>query len=539
MAFALCLVLSPNSAAQVVGTPYIPMANPCAVLPTAPTGSDVSRCGAGTVNLSVSGAGAGESYRWYSSASSETPLASGATYNPNISATTNYYVAKYNITTDCETAANQRLKITATVNPVPSAGTISGGTLLITGSTLQLSNTVAGGNWSSSSPAVATINSAGLVEGIAAGTATITYTVTGTGGCTNTTTHTVTVVSIPSTPGGGSLSGKVCFDIAENNSGGNCGEISDRMVNKVDFTTQNVHTYTFTKGTGTVQNVSYVIQDPEGVLAPSQALSGELHNGVMSAGSRSLTLTFKTDLNSPNAVPKIYERTRNQAAKVIIHIIYNNGTTDVSLSLTLSIQDCACCGAYIASGVWRAFMCHNLGANESLDPFTPAIGLHGAHYQWGRKDPVATAPTSSQPNGAIIGTWSDAIPAGYFGDNTNSGTITKKSEYDPCPNGYRVPSSTEWSGVYAYNTRTNKGGSWTSGSAATSGAMFGPALLIPTALERGAGGTAYYYNRGTYWVNTKVDATYAGSPSIDRNDGLNWGHSGRYMGYVIRCIAEK
>ncbi|WP_260208153.1 hypothetical protein [Elizabethkingia anophelis] len=43
------------------------------------------------------------------------------------------------------------------------------------------------------------------------------------------------------------------------------------------------------------------------------------------------------------------------------------------------------CGAYIASGVWKAFMCHNLESNISDNPFTPNAVIHGAKYQWGHK----------------------------------------------------------------------------------------------------------------------------------------------------------
>jgi hypothetical protein len=39
------------------------------------------------------------------------------------------------------------------------------------------------------------------------------------------------------------------------------------------------------------------------------------------------------------------------------------------------------CGAYVAAGVWKQFMCHNLGADASLDPFTPVQGIHGNLYQ--------------------------------------------------------------------------------------------------------------------------------------------------------------
>ncbi len=80
----------------------------------------------------------------------------------------------YTLPTGCATITP------VTVNPAPTAGTISGSTSVCTGLGVTLASTVSGGTWSSSNPAVATADaSSGLVTGVVAGTSTITYTVTG------------------------------------------------------------------------------------------------------------------------------------------------------------------------------------------------------------------------------------------------------------------------------------------------------------------------------------------------------------------------
>ncbi len=60
------------------------------------------------------------------------------------------------------------------------------------GSTITLTNSISGGSWSSSNTSKATVNSAGVVTGVSAGSATITYTVTSSG-CSTSVTTTITV----------------------------------------------------------------------------------------------------------------------------------------------------------------------------------------------------------------------------------------------------------------------------------------------------------------------------------------------------------
>lgn len=68
--------------------------------------------------------------------------------------------------------------VTMTINPPVSAGTLSysSNSICIGGTATYSSNGTAGGTWSSNNTNVATVNNAGVVTGIAPGTATITYT---------------------------------------------------------------------------------------------------------------------------------------------------------------------------------------------------------------------------------------------------------------------------------------------------------------------------------------------------------------------------
>ncbi|MBX2904911.1 MAG: Ig-like domain-containing protein [Taibaiella sp.] len=84
---------------------------------------------------------------------------------------------------------------TKTITVNSSLPAITGTASLCEGSTTTLSNTVAGGTWTSSNPSVATVDATtGVVTGVTAGTAMITY---ATGGCSATTTVTVSAAPAP------------------------------------------------------------------------------------------------------------------------------------------------------------------------------------------------------------------------------------------------------------------------------------------------------------------------------------------------------
>ncbi len=86
-----------------------------------------------------------------------------------------------------------------TVNARPIPGVISGLGVLCLGTSANYTSTVSGGVWSSSNPAVATVNTLGLVSGVSIGTADIRYTVSGVVGCPDSTAvRSVTVTSVVS-----------------------------------------------------------------------------------------------------------------------------------------------------------------------------------------------------------------------------------------------------------------------------------------------------------------------------------------------------
>ncbi len=99
---------------------------------------------------------------------------------------------KYTVTGSCGTSYAAKAITVTTTCVLPVVGAISGTASVCVGATTPLSDTTAAGVWSSSTTSVASISTAGVVTGVAAGTATITYSRTNSCG-TATATRIVTV----------------------------------------------------------------------------------------------------------------------------------------------------------------------------------------------------------------------------------------------------------------------------------------------------------------------------------------------------------
>ena len=98
-----------------------------------------------------------------------------------------------NATTGCETTVTYFV----TINALPSVDPITGNNTVCIGQTTQLANATAGGTWSTSNAAVATVNTNGLVIGLTAGTVTISYASANATGCDAVVNYIVNINDLP------------------------------------------------------------------------------------------------------------------------------------------------------------------------------------------------------------------------------------------------------------------------------------------------------------------------------------------------------
>jgi len=93
-----------------------------------------------------------------------------ATINATTGLLTGVSAGSVNVTYNRSTCTSMRF---LTVKPLPAA--LAGPTAVCAGSTITLASTTTGGTWASTPSSTATVNSSGVVTGVAAGTATISY----------------------------------------------------------------------------------------------------------------------------------------------------------------------------------------------------------------------------------------------------------------------------------------------------------------------------------------------------------------------------
>lgn len=168
--------------------------------PSAITGN-ASICAASTgIVYSVTSV-ANTSYSWTYSGTGATIASGGGTNSITVNYASNATTGTWSVVAtgpnSCPSIA--RTFAVTTVNITPTVADITGGSSIASGGTTTLASTTTGGSWSSSNTSIATVNSSGVVTGVAAGSVTITYTVTSSG-CSASKTKAITVTAGNSAP---------------------------------------------------------------------------------------------------------------------------------------------------------------------------------------------------------------------------------------------------------------------------------------------------------------------------------------------------
>ncbi|WP_035717591.1 beta strand repeat-containing protein, partial [Flavobacterium succinicans] len=160
------------------------------IQPTITASGVTSFCSPATVTLSSS---ATTGNQWYKDGNAIT----GATDSVYTTADSGSYTV---ISTIDGCASAESAAVVVTVSVPPAVDPIAGAAVVCAGNTIQLSNTILKGVWSTSNTSIATVDGSGRVTGVSTGIATITFTVTTKFGCATSVSKDITVIALPSKP---------------------------------------------------------------------------------------------------------------------------------------------------------------------------------------------------------------------------------------------------------------------------------------------------------------------------------------------------
>ena len=283
----------------------------------------------------------------------------------------------YTVTNSCGTAA---ATLIVTDNPLPIAGVITGTVSVCGAANTTLSDVAAGGVWTSTNTAAATVSSTGIVTGVAAGTTTISYTVSNSCG---TTAATLIVTDNP-LPVAGVITGtvSVCGTASTTLSDVATGGVwtstntaaatvsSTGMVTGVAAGTTTI-SYTVTNSCGTVAATQVVTDNPlpiAGVITGTVAVCGTATttlSDVATGGTWSSTNTAAATISSTGTVTGVatgtttisYTVSNSCGTVAATQIITDNplpiagiitGTSSVCGTATTTLSDMA------TGGVWSS-----------------------------------------------------------------------------------------------------------------------------------------------------------------------------------------
>ena len=195
-------------------------------------------------------------------------------------------------------------------------------------------------------------------------------------------------------------------------------------------------------------------------------------------------------------------------------------------------------------------MDRNLGATSA----TPGdVGALGLLYQWGRKDPfLGSSSISSSVQALSTGNWATSStditnalaisnPTTFFTAYIlpNGNWQSKKTAYDPCPVGWRVPDGGEngiWKIAGFANTsfdRTNYGYSFSISSPETTWYPASGYLLYGDGVLNNSGTNGYYWSVAPVSYGGAYGLSFYDSGDVYPTDGSN-----RSYGYSVRCLQE-
>jgi len=247
-------------------------------------------------------------------------------------------------------------------------------------------------------------------------------------------------------------------------------------------------------------------------------------------------------INSPSSTNTTVTGVTTSGTYIFTLTVTDNAGLTGTATVTITASNITSSAVAGPNGTTFKFMAHNLGSDYSLNPLIPAKGLSGHYYQWGRLTPAATVDT---PPEAIIG-WNTSTAAS---NAWNSGTeeAPVKTANDPCPDGYRVPTNTEFEAMlYSDGNTASYIGTFTQGYANfTSGIQINtdgiPKLFFPASgYRKNDDGSLQTRNSQGSYNSSSYDSRFGGTGGqlVFVNGGISTIFHAPAEADTIKCIKQ-
>ncbi|WP_459187661.1 InlB B-repeat-containing protein [Parabacteroides sp. APC149_11_2_Y6] len=271
-----------------------------------------------------------------------------------------------------------------------------------------------------------------------------------------------------------------------------------------------------------------------------------------------ITITSRPDYNGTGIQPVMMKTTDdklvfwapvNAEAKVMPEKVSSDANTDITES----------CGQLFQWGRKFGFAATNKASTtdaEKFDGTTDPLGFpkgQGALAEMSKWDGKFIFSSSSTPNtqynwllfnedGSDNPANTDMVDGEWYQKLWNKGTedAPVKTEYDPCPEGWRVPTLTEWKAIGAGTTLPTESWDGTNKLLSIAGAESGQKLILPAAGNRlsssgassGQGSNGYYCSSSVPSGSVYARSVHFGSASLNTGTGTRAG------GFSVRCVQE-